>query len=79
MQETNDLLLEMQQILNCVFLSDLPGHYKLLNNNERKKLMKIPVKRYSVEAWNQAIEYILNEKCCFSSVEEAMEKIINYS
>ncbi|MEG0269705.1 MAG: hypothetical protein RR821_05580 [Clostridia bacterium] len=70
-----DALLEMiKDKAGCYYMSDL--HEKPLSKQAKMRIAEIPVERFSLEEWIQAVAYILNCSCHCTTVEEARAQLL---
>lgn len=53
----------------CMYLSDLHQSHQLLFIQHA--IREIPVEEFSLQEWNDAVEYITGEKVCFSGQKQA--------
>lgn len=76
MIKIDNLLAEIQKATGCPYLSDLQFNDFSFNDKVKENIMRIPDDAYPLEAWNQAVTYILREPCCFQTVLEAKKMIL---
>lgn len=71
------LLDDLSRGIGCAYVSDL--HEVRWQTALVLALQNIRASDYSVEMWNEAVTYIMNQKTEFSSVREAYEYLLDFS
>lgn len=69
-------LLEIQNAVGCMYISDLPSYYNKHDRRMIRFIMRVPTTQYSVDVWNETFRYLTKRKCNFKSVHEAKEKVL---
>lgn len=75
-RQTDQLLQEIQKAALCLYQSDICD----FTFDERTKVLisVIPTESYELEARNDAVSYVLKEKCSCQTVGEAKRKLIEH-
>ena len=67
--KTDILLREIQEVVECNYISDL--HTAQISDSALESISNIPEQRYELNVWKEAVCYILGQKLNPKSVDEA--------